>query len=294
MKILNKHTTVLALWLSLLLMAGFPAVATAQQSLTELIEQARAAGIEQSHVTALQNRAEARGISDDELMNIIRPAIEMAEQNLPYEMVFEKAFEGISKGVPMQRMQPVLTSVRENAGRSAEFVDRWVERPEVGQMLDRSGSQMSKRAFRDQMIKASSKSLMQDFDSDALEQTLGTMADESMDRATPSSLLAAINVLSDLPDAAQAPAESARIVLMALQSGFEAGDLQKLPAAMNMAQRRSQLPATAVARGLSRQMQGGLPSEQILQNLFNGDVGGPPGNRPPGMSNERPGNQNGS
>lgn len=291
MKTQKKHTSVLMLVLTMLMMAGFPTVSTAQQSLSDLIEQARAAGIEQSHVAGLQNRAEARGISDDELMNILRPAIEMAEQNLPYEMIIEKAFEGISKGVSMQRMQPVLASVMENAGRSAEFVDRWVERPEVEQMLSRSGSQMSKRSFRDEMIKASSKSLMQDFDSDALEQTLGSMAEESMDRATPSRLLAAINVLSDLPDAAQAPAESARIVLMALQSGFEAGDLQKLPAAMNMAQRRSQLPASAVAEGLSRQLQGGLPSEQILQNLFRGEVGGPPGNTPPGLPDKRPGNQ---
>jgi hypothetical protein len=59
---------------------------------------------------------------------------------------------------------------------------------------------------------------------------------------------------------------------------------------MNMAQRRSQLPAQAVAQGLSRQLQGGLPASQILQNLFNGEIGGgPPGNVPPGLDGERPG-----
>jgi hypothetical protein len=288
----KKYTTSFGRFSVLILMLLLPFFVTAQaQSLSDLIEQARAAGIEQSQISELQNRAQARGISDADLMDIIRPAVAMAEQNLPHGMIFDKAFEGLSKRVSAQQMQPVLNSIAESSAQAAQFVDRWTERPEVGQMLGRSGERMDRATFRDEMIKASSKGLMQNFDRDVMEQTLENVAASSaMERARPSGIITAINILSDLPSAAQDPTESARIVLAALEGGFDASDLQKLPGAMNMAQRRSQLPAQAVAEGLNRQLQGGTPASQILQNLFNGEVGGgPPGNVPAGIDRNRPG-----
>ena len=280
----------------LLLMFSFSPVSALQaQTLGDLIEQARSAGIEQSRIVDLQNRAEVRGISNEELMSIIRPAIAMAEQNLPHEMIFEKAFEGISKRVPIQQIQPVLNSIAESSARAAQIVDLWVEKPEVGQMLNRQGERMDRGTFRNEMIKASSKGLMQNFDRNVMAETLESVAQSSaMERARPSGIITAISILSDLPTAAQEPTESARIVLRALEGGFDASDLQKLPGAMNMAQRRSQLPAQAVAEGLARQLRGGLPASQILQNLFNGEIGGgPPGNVPPGLDRERPGRRGG-
>ena len=275
---------------ALLLIFAMPLMAQAQ-SLSDLIEQARAAGIEQSQITELQNRAEARGISEADLMNIIRPAVAMAEQNLPHDMIFEKAFEGLSKRVPAPQIQPVLNSIAESSAEAARFVDPWVQRPEVGQMLNRAGDRMDENRFRNEMIKASAKGLTQNFDRDVLEQTLESVAASSaMQNARPTGIITAISILSDLPTAAQQPTETARMVLSALEGGFDASDLQKLPGAMNMAQRRAQLPAQAVAEGLRRQLEGGFPASQILQNLFNGEIGGgPPGNVPPGMERGRQG-----
>jgi hypothetical protein len=50
-----------------------------------------------------------------------------------------------------------------------------------------------------------------------------------------------------------------------------------------------------VIEGVSKQMSGGIPAKQILQNLFNGNVGGgPPGNVPKGLGNKQNrGNSNG-
>ncbi len=288
----NEKTTIKSLVkvAALLMIFAMPLVAQAQaQSLPDLIDQARAAGIEQSQITELQNRAETRGISETDLINIIRPAVAMAEQNLPYEMIFEKAFEGLSKRVPAQQMQPVLNSIAESSAEAAGFVDPWVKRPEVTQMLGREGNRMDENRFRNEMIKASAKGLTQNFDRDVLEQTLESVAvSRAMDNARPSGIITAISILSDLPTAAQQPTETARMVLSALESGFDASDLQKLPGAMNMAERRAQLPAQAVADGLRRQLEGGSPASQILQNLFNGEVGGgPPFDPPRGRGNNR-------
>jgi hypothetical protein len=265
------------------------------QPLSELIEQARSAGIEQSKLDDLMTRAGARGLSDEQIATVMIPAIEMAEKNLPHDMIFDKAFEGLSKRVQMGQIEHALNQIRQHSERAAEMVDRWAARPEVGSMMERSGERMNQEAFRNGMIKASSKSLMQGFDADILDQTLQQAAESSvMERAQPGGIMAAINVLSDLPEAAQSPTETARIVLRALESGFSADDFQRLPGAMNMAQRRGQMPASAVTEGLGRQLQQGLPAEQILQNLFRGEVGGgPPGQTPPGLQNERPGRPGG-
>lgn len=275
----------------IILLLALPLLADAQNgTLSDLIEQARSAGIEQSRIADLQGRAEARGIADDQLLAILRPAVEMAEKNLPHELIFEKAFEGISKNIPVQRIEPVLNGIMESSERAAAYVDEWVVRPEVGAMLERRNGRMDQQRFRNEMVRAGAKTLSQDFDADTFNETLNALTDEGiLDRARPSGILTAMNIMSDLPSAAQEPANTARLVLGALQSGFDASDLQKLPGAMHMAQRRSQLPATAVAEGLSQQLQGGLPASEILQNLFNGEVGGPPGNVPPGLDRNRPG-----
>lgn len=297
MKQLKKYINAGLMLLLFGMMLALPANTAAQNgSLAELIENARSVGIEQSKISNLQARAEARGISDQDLMSIIRPAISMAEMNLPHEMIFEKAFEGMSKNVPIERMLPVFSSIMESSDRAAGYVDEWVVRPEVGRMLERSGERMDQNRFRNEMVKAGAKTLSHNFDGEALRETLNSVAeDRIMDKVRPSSVLAAVNIMSDLPSAAQEPTQTARIVLNALEGGFEASDLQKLPGAMSMAQRRSQLPAQAVAEGFSQQLRGGLPASQILQNLFNGQVGGgPPGNTPPGLNRARGGRgQNG-
>lgn len=290
MKTKQRHIRKVALLLGFALILLFPVKIFAQETLAGLLDQANASGIDQDRIAEMQNRVESRGLSEEEFMSILRPAIEMAGDNLPYEMIFEKVFEGLSKGVSVQRMSPVLSSIRENASRSAELVDPWMGRSEVDQFIERGDTRLSKSQYRNEMIKAGSKAIMQNVNEEVLVETLNSIADENMERVRPSGLLAAINILSDLPNGAASAAENARILLKALQSGFKAGDIQKLPAAMNMAQRRSQLPAAAVGEGLMQQLERGLPSERILQNMFNGEIGGgPPGN----IRNNRPGRPEG-
>lgn len=268
-----------------LLISATPFLATAQQeSLSDLIDRARTAGIEQSQINILQRNADRNGISQADLMMIIRPAVSMAENNLPWDMIFTKASEGISKGMSAQQIEPVLGSIAENSEKAAHFVDPWMKNAEVGRMLDRPGKGMDRNTFRNEMVKVGSKALSDNFDRSVLESTLNTVAEDGgLENTQPSGLLAAINVLSDLPTAAEEPTATAQIVLRALQGGFDAGEMQKFGQAMNASQRRGQLPASSVADGLSQQLMGGKPAAQILQNIFNGKVGGGfPGNVPPG------------
>lgn len=291
MKRLKLPLNFIKLMLLTVLFSAAPLLVNAQQeSLSGLIDRARAAGIEQSQIDHLQNSAAQNGINQADLMMMLRPAVSMAENNLPWNMIFKKASEGIAKGISPQQMEPVLGSIAEHSGRAAGFVDPWMNRVEVGKMLDKPGNEMDRNRFRNEMVEVGTKALSDNFDRSVLEQTLNIIAEDgALRNIRPSGVLAAINVLSDLPTAAQEPTATAQIVLRALQGGFDAGEMQKFGQAMNASQRRNQLPASAIADGLSRQLMRGTPAAQILQNMFNGKVGGGfPGNVPPGLNRGRP------
>ncbi|MEX0928105.1 MAG: hypothetical protein WD266_03260 [Balneolales bacterium] len=268
-----------------------PALGMAQdQPLGELIRSARNAGIEQARLNDLQSRAASHGITDGQLTQIIGTATVLAEQNLPSDMIFQKAMEGMAKGIAPERMQPVLQNLQRSTISAVAIVDPWIARGDVAQMMSRSGEQMSGQAFRNELLKAGSKAMSQNVSPQSLQNLFDAIGQEAtLSRARPSGIAAAISIFADLPSTAQHPDASGAVVARALQSGFEAGDMHKLPGAMNSAQRRSQLPATAVIEGVAGQMVQGTPASQILQNLFNGNIGGgPPGNVPSGMGN-RPG-----
>ncbi len=199
MNLLKPLLNNIKLMLLTVLISAAPFLVHAQQGpLTELIDRARSAGIEQSQIDHLQRSAERSGISHSELMMIITPAVIMAENNLPWEMIFNKASEGMSKGIDHWQMELVLSSIAENAGRSAEFVDPWVQRSEVGRMLDRPGSGMDRNKFRNEMVKVGTKALTENFDGSVLEQTLNTIAEDgALENIRPSGVIAAINVLSE-------------------------------------------------------------------------------------------------
>lgn len=289
-KIRKSGTDLFYRLFALLLLLIIAPISTKAQMHSDAAERALGAGIDPIRLERLGDRAIQRGMSSEELSRILEPAITMAGENLPYEMIFEKAFEGMSKGVPASRMQPVLASIASSSLQAAGFTDSWVQRPGVQQMLARDG-RMSPQQFRNEMIRAGSKGLMQSMDREVLVQTLEEVSGgPALERSSASGIVTAMSILSDLPTAASEPAATARMVVSALEGGFESEDLLKLPGAMNMAQRRSSLPAQAVAEGLRRQLEGGSPASNILQNLFNGNIGGgPPGNLPPGLNGERPG-----
>ncbi|HMB98297.1 MAG TPA: hypothetical protein VKM36_07430 [Balneolaceae bacterium] len=284
----KKHKKLILSFLATLCLvtAAFTDASSQERGLTDLISQARSAGIEQADISRLQNRAAERGISDEQLVRILRPAVEMAEQNLPADIVFQKAFEGIAKGIPAGRMIPVLEGLRGHSVQAASVIDPWMQREEVKSFIAKEGKR-TETGFRNEMIRAGVKSVSLENQTRRIEQLLNAIDNSSvLDKTTPASVLAAVNIMPDLPESARRGEVMSSLISKALGNGFNAEEMQKLPVAMNAAQRRSQLPAATVMEGVSNQLQGGIPAEQILQNLFNGNVSaGPPGNIPRGLEN---------
>lgn len=258
-------------------------------SLEDLLVRAEANGIAQSQLQDLRQRAQSRGITDQQLAGFIEPAVALAENNLPSDMVLQKALEGLSKGVPAERMLPVLQNMRQATQQASPLVDSWLKRPSVRQMVDRPGSGMSEQQFRSEMIKAASRGLQNNIPVQEMESLLNEVGETDIaSNIQASNAVAAVGIFSDLPTTADQPEVSRSFIVRSLKGGFKSAELQRLPAAMKVAQQRSQLPAASVVEGVSRQMKGGVPAQQILQNLFNGNIGGgPPGGTPPGLEKKQ-------
>ena len=254
-------------------------------ALEQVLDQARQAGIEEAEIQQLRDRAGQRGISGEEILRILNPAIQMAEQNLPHDIIVQKALEGFAKGVTPGRIIPVLENMRGQILQSSGIVDPWVQRERVRNFI--GGVEGDRQNFRNEMIKAGMKTMSQSEGQAMLQSVLQNVEEKGvLDKTSPPALLSAVNIIPDLPDAARRPDQVSGLITEALNRGFRANELQALPVAMQAAQRRSQLPAASVLEGITNQMKNGIPAEQILQNLFNGNISaGPPGNIPRGLEN---------
>lgn len=290
--ILNKQLIPLVLCLFLV-----PSSLLAQTaSVDEVINRALEQGIDQAQLQELQNRAQSRGITDQQLLDILEPALSLAENELPSETILQKALEGLSKGVPANRMLPVLQNMQRSVQQAGPMIENWVQRPNVQQIATKEGGGMSQKQFRNELIKAASRGLMNNVPENEMQGMLDEIgSDDLASDIDPSGAVASVGVFSELSASTQQPEVARSLVVRSLKGGFNTADMQRLPAAVRVAQQRSQLPAASVIEGVARQMSGGIPAKQILQNLFNGNVGGgPPGGTPPGLQNKQDRGNNGN
>lgn len=267
----------------------FSVTANAQVTdLSTLLQQAREAGIEEVRLEKIQNSAAERGLSDEQLAHFIEPAVALAEQNLPAEGILSKVQEGMSKGVPANRIQSVLQNLRNATEQSASVTDSWIGRDEIQGMVANAGS-MSEADFRNEMIRSVSRSFVSNVPQETISGLLEDIASEDvLSRTNPQSIVSAVAILPDLTTTPENPDISRSFLVRSLKGGFSSSELQKLPGAISIAQQRSQLPAANVIEGVANQMGNDIPAKQILQNLINGNIGGgPPGGLPKGLDNRK-------
>lgn len=270
---------------ALLLTLNGAAMAQAND-LDTVLKKAQESGIDETALKELQQRASSRGATDEQIIAMIQPAIDMAGQNLPVELALEKAMEGLSKGVPASKIAPVLQRLNQSAAEAVVIVDPWLERPDVKEMIAKTPNGISNEKFRNELTKATSKALNQNVNQETAKEIFNEMGDESvMGKASASDIIAAVGILPDMAQGVD-QSQAGKFLVRALKGGFKASELQSLPSAMSMAQQRSELPAASVLEGVAKQLDGDIPAKQILQNLFNGQVGGgPSGNIPKGLEN---------
>ncbi len=258
----------------------------------QMLQRGVEAGMDADGLETVISRARDRQIGPEQLDQLLTPAISLAEADLPYHSVLQKAMEGMAKRVPPDNIRNVLNQMTEGLNRSATIIDDWMQqervRSSVISALGDRDEQIVIRQLRNQLLENTSYALQQDIGEDAIRNFLSHVISENViDQSGLSPVASAVRAFPDLPTSRDDPASSNIILIRALKSGFSAGEIQQLPDALRSAKFRSEMPAEHIARGMNRQMEEGVPSEHILKNLFQGNVrGGPPGFAPPGLGGD--------
>jgi len=276
--------------IALLLLLFAPLAAHSQDAgLEQAMSRAAAAGVDQERLNQIQERASARGVDDAMLARLLEPAADLAENNMPSDFLLQKIMEGFAKGVPGGRMMPVIESIHSQTPKAVEMADRWIAGAEVAPFMQAMGGQQPR--FRQDLVNAGLKSLTQNVTAETIESVLNELGRAPvLQKTSPHAVAAAVGILPDLPASVLKEKGVYELIAKAVEGGFSAADIQRLPGAMNAAERRSELPAASILNGMSDQIGSGIPANQILQNLFNGNINagppqgipGPPNNVPPG------------
>lgn len=291
------------LFVILLILLMLPVNALSQDGgdIQQVAERAIAAGVDRYQVEQIKERAASRGVDSEMLAQMMGHAADIAEKGMPSDFMVQKMLEGLSKGVPAGRMMSVIESIHQQTPGAVAMSERWMSRPDVKPFVQAAGLQQSR--FRSDLINASLKSLTQQVPSETIESVLSELANpEVLERTSPQVIAAAVGILPDMPSSMINEEGIQNVIARAVQAGFSAGDIQKLPGAMNAAARRSQLPSASILSGLSDQIGNGIPANQVLQNLFNGNINagppagvpGRPGGKPGGRPGQGQGNGNGN
>lgn len=275
--------------LALLGMAMLPFVALAQ-SPEELVRRGVAAGADAELLAELRDRAAGAGLDAAATARLLGPGVELAERELPSRAVLQKGLEGVSKGVPADRIAAVQERLQGAVERAAGLVDPWLERPGVrarlGGAVEDADSEEGTRAT---VVEGVGLGLAQGAPEEALRALLDRLP-EGVARERIAALEVAVGaeVMADLPLARTRPGLAAEVVANALDAGFGPAELRELPGAMQAAERRGELPADAVARAAIGGMQADLPARDVLDGLFQGGFPGDvPFELPPGLERAR-------
>lgn len=273
---------------------ALPAQEQQPASLDELVERGEQAGIPRDRMDQIIARGEDRQIAPEEISGLLELAVDLAEDNLPYDMILQKSMEGLAKRVPGAQIQQVATNLKEGIGRSAEMVDPWLEQESVSSAIEQQfrDRQQGRAQVRENLVRGSAQAIQQNVSEEVISALLDDVSRLAQDRSVSLPALAAgLHVLPDIPTTERDPDLSREIVSRAVTLDFTSQQVQQLPTAMRSAQIFGQLPAEAVGRGVAQQMDRGLTGRQIMENLFRGNVGGgPPDFIPPGLDDiPRPG-----
>ena len=249
-----------------------------------LIEKGRSVGADADLLQTVAQHAETAGLGPQQTADLLRPAVTLAERNLPTDPLLNKTLEGLAKRVPPSRMSPVLQQLQTHTKQAGGLVSEWLGRNDVQQLVGASGEDATART---QLITNVTEAQQQDVSLSAVKQFLDGLPEAVSERSVALNQVAtAVSVMPDIPGGKRTPAVTTQLLTTALSAGYSNKSLRQLPAALERAQRSTERPVTDVARGAARAIAEGTPAANVLRSLFQG---GMPGKGPPsGMGNGPP------
>ncbi len=266
---------------ALLLPTGAMGQPSAVQS---LIEQGQAVGADVELMRNVASRAEKAGVGPEQTAELLRPAVTLAERDLPTRPLLNKTLEGLAKRVPPARMGPVLQKLQSNTEQAGALVTTWLGQDNTKRLVGESPASSSART---QLVTTVTEAQQQEVPLETVKQFLDGLPG-AVDRSSVSvsQVATAVSVMPDLPGSKSNPKVTQQLLTSALNAGYDGESLRQLPAALERAQRETQRPTAVIAKGTAQAISKGVPASSVLRSLFQGSMpgGGPPsgaGNGPP-------------
>lgn len=253
-----------------------------------LLERGRKAGADAEQMQMVAKRARRAGLNGEATASLLRPAVALAEQNLPTGPLLSKTLEGLAKRVPPARMQPVLDRYRTHTEQAGRLVNQWTQQSDARALLGTSEGapgEAQKKAHA-QLVTAVAEAQQQDIPADDIEAFLNDLP-QGIERRPVSmgQVATAVGVLPDLPGNGTSITTAKQLLTSALDAGYSPESLRQLPSALKSAHQKSKRPVDVLAQGAAKAIAKGTPAAAVLQSLFQGGLpgGGPPaGAGPPG------------
>ena len=253
-----------------------------------LLERGRKAGADAEQMQMVAKRARRAGLSAKATASLLRPAVALAEQDLPSTSLLSKTLEGLAKRVPPSRMQPVLQQYRTHTEQAGRLVNQWTQRSDVRELLGASENTPSNadKTARAQLVTATAEAQQQDIPAKDIEAFLNGLP-QGIERRPVSlgQVATAVGVLPDLPGNGTSQETARALLTSALNADYSPESLRQLPSALQSAHQKSKRPVDVLAQGTAKAIAKGTPAATVLQSLFQGGLpgGGPPaGAGPPG------------
>jgi len=266
-----------------------------------LLERATTAGANADQMQTVARRARQAGLSREAAASLLRPAVGLAEEDLPAEPVLTKALEGLAKQLPPDRIEPVLLQQSNRTEQAGQVVSRWRQQPEVKRLLgspeDPPGNEQkpnvenradaqeksgTRRMGPEGLITAAADALQQDVRARDLEAFLNGLPEKAGPSVSAGQLTAAIGVLPDLLAAGTSLETAGELLTSAIGAGYGPESLSKMPEALQTARRASDRPVDVLAKGTARAAVQCTPAATVLERLFQGGVSG--AGPPPGLN----------
>ncbi|MFB6272600.1 MAG: hypothetical protein ABEL51_06870 [Salinibacter sp.] len=265
-----------------------PRVAVGQNAeVQSLLKRGRKTGADVDQMEMVARRARQRGLSAEATASLLRPAVALAEQNLPARPLLSKTLEGLAKGVPVPRMHSVLQQYQVHTEQAGQIVTQWTQQSEVRQLLGAGDApQNTPQKAPTQLVTAVAEAQQQNIPAQDLKAFLKGLPNKVERRPVSLDQVAtAVNVLPDLPGNGTSSETARQLLTSALNADYSPESLRKLPSALQSAHQESKQPVDALAQGAAQAIARGIPATAVLQSLFQGGLpgGGPPaGTGPPG------------
>lgn len=271
------------LWIALLL-GSITGAAAQPASVDQLMTEGTQAGVDPALMEQVVRRAERAGYTADQTAQLLRPAVSLAQEQLPASGVLQKALEGLAKRVPPPRVQPVLQRIQTSTQQAGTLISAWAQQPAARAMMG-EGTASLNPAARDQLIQSAAQARMQNVPPDVVQRLLETLPAQTQRRPIPpNEVAAAMQVLPEFMGNGASPQMTIELLTSAVNAGYGPTNVRQLPTAVRAARQQNQRPMDVLVRNAARAIDRGTPAADVLSSLFDGGFpGGPPGDvGPPG------------